>query len=148
METPLKPESFRDLVATGAMTSASIVGRTGGYVVVAGIGKQQRPLGTRQGDVRVFSTADTAIKFLRGLGVHRATLDTARLKPGHVRPRRPDAARRNRDATAALEHDRWFREQVQATLDRLAAGEEKLIPHDQFWDGIEQYARGLDAKGL
>lgn len=146
MTSPLKPESFRDLVISGAVKSATILGRKGGYAVLAGIGREQRPLGTRQGTVRTFSTADTAIKWLRGLGVYHAQLDTTHLEEGSLRPPRPDTARKSREANAALEHDRWFRGQVQSTLDRMARGEEKLVPHDEVWDDLEAYARELAAK--
>lgn len=51
-----------------------------------------------------------------------------------------------REANALLEYDRWFRGQVQSTLDRMARGEEKRIPHDEVWEGLEAYACELVAK--
>ena len=46
-----------------------------------------------------------------------------------------------------LKHDQWFRRQVQSTLERVAQGEERLIPHDEFWEGMEAYARELLKRG-
>jgi hypothetical protein len=40
-----------------------------------------------------------------------------------------------------MEHDRWFREQVQGTMESLQRGEQKLLPHDQFWSELETYAQ-------
>lgn len=140
MSLPIKPESFRDLVTSGAVKSATILGQKGGYAVVASVGQQQRPLGTRQGTVRMFSTADTAIKLLRELGVYHAQLDTTHFEEGRLRPPRPDTARKNREANAALEHDRWFREQVESTKTKIERGEGRWIEHDVFWDELEAYA--------
>jgi len=53
---------------------------------------------------------------------------------------------KNRESLAAFEHDRWFRAQAQSTLDRMARGEEKLIPHDKLWDSIVSEARDLVIK--
>lgn len=41
------------------------------------------------------------------------------------------------------EHELWFRQQVTKTLRRLARGEARLIPHDQFWREIEAHALDL-----
>ncbi|MHB1616484.1 MAG: hypothetical protein ACYCUX_04370 [Metallibacterium sp.] len=133
-------------MTSGAVKSATIRGQKGGYAVLACVGMQQRPLGTRTGAVRLFSTADTAIKLLRGLGVYHAKLDMTHYEAGSLRPARPDIARKNREANAALEHDRWFRDQVVSTKAKIERGEMRLIPHDEFWDGIEAYARELVAK--
>lgn len=146
MTSPLKPESFRDLVNSGAVKSTTILGRKGGYAVLAGVGQEQLVLGTRQGTVRMFSTADTAIKWLRGVGVYHAQLDATHFEEGSLRPSRPDTVRKSREANAALAHDRWFREQVQSTLDSMARGEEGLVAHDEAWGDLEAYAVELTAQ--
>lgn len=143
MSEPLKPESFRELVKSGVVTSATILGQKGGYAVLASIGMQQRPLGTRSGEVRMFSTADTAIKLLRELGIYHADLDVTHYEAGSLRPGRPDTAEKNRAANAALEHDRWFRAQVQEALDKMENGTAEFIDHDTMWDELEAYAREL-----
>lgn len=143
MAQPIKPESFRDLAASGAVKSATILGQKGGFAVVAKVGMQERPLGTRQGDVRMFGKADTALKLLRELGVMHAGVDMTHYEEGRLRAARPDIAKKNREAHGALEHDRWFREQVQATQAKIERGEARFIPHDELWDGLEAYAREL-----
>ena len=146
MLQPIKPESFRELVRSGAVKSATILGQKGGYAVLASIGVQKRPLGTRNGEVRVFSTADTAIKLLRELGVYHADLDVTHYEAGSLRPGRPDTAKKNREANAALEHDRWFRAQVQDALDKIENGNAEFIDHDTMWNELEAYSRELTAK--
>jgi hypothetical protein len=53
----------------------------------------------------------------------------------------------NSDRTLELEHDRWFRNQVRGTLERVESGEACLIPHEDFWREIETFARTLTAPG-
>lgn len=144
MTQPIKPESFRDLVSSGVVTSVQIAGRKGGYAVLADIGRQRRPLGTRQGEVRMFSTADTALKLLHDLGMYHAQVDTSKYEEGRLRPARPDIARKSREARAALEHDRWFRAQVRGTLDAIEAGTEPLLDSETAWADLRVKARALD----
>ena len=144
MTQPIKPESFRDLVSSGAVKSATILGQKGGYAVLASVGMQQRALGTRSGGVRMFSTADTALKLLRDLGVYHANLDMTHYEAGSLRPGRPDITKKNREANAALEHDRWFREQVRGTLDAIEAGTEPLTDSETMWARLRAKARALD----
>src|SRR5579875_3769427 len=97
---------------------------------------QQRPLGTRSGEARMFSTADTAIKLLRELGIYHADLDVTHYEAGSLRPGRPDTAKKNRAAHEALEHDRWFRTQVQEALDKMENNTAEFIDHDTMWDEL------------
>ena len=143
---PIKLEVVRPMVSAGAIRAASIVGQKGGYTLVFNVGMQQQPLGTRTGTVRVFTRSDTAIQTLHELGIRQFTVDTTHYEAGSLRPRRPDLARKNNAARDALAHDRWFREQVASTRAKIERGEMRLIPHDEFWDGIEAYARELTAK--
>ena len=62
MLQPIKLESLRELVAAGSIKSVTILGQKGGYAVVASIGMQQRTLGTKFGEVRMFGSTDTAVK--------------------------------------------------------------------------------------
>lgn len=145
MLPPLKPESFRELVTSGAVKSATILGQKGGYALLACIGMQQRPLGTRTGAVRMFSTADTALKLLRELGVYHVSVDVTHYEAGSLRPPRPDTAQKNRAAHAALEHDKWFRAQVREVRDGLKDGTVELVDSETMWRRLRARARELDA---
>lgn len=145
MSQSIKPESFRELVASGAVKSVTILGQKGGYALLASIGMQQRPLGTRSGDVRMFSTADTALKLLRELGVYHVNVDVTHYQAGSLRPPRPDTAQKNRAANAALEHDKWFRAQVRQARDGLENGTVELVDSEVMWGRLRARARELDA---
>lgn len=49
---------------------------------------------------------------------------------------------KNKSATET-EYDRWLSHQVESTQKRVASGQARLIPHNEFWSGIEAYARAL-----
>ena len=147
MAQPVKLESLRELVAAGSVTSATILGQKGGYAVLASIGTQQRPLGTKSGGVRMFGSADTAVKVMRDLGVYQFKVDITHFEAGRLRAARPDVAEKARSAATALAYDRWFREQVGAAIDRDQRGETVWHEHDAMWDELEaQTAERMAAK--
>lgn len=137
---PIKLENLRELVEAGAVKSAQIVGQKGGFAVVASVGVQQRALGTRQGDVRVFTTADTAIKTLREMGLMQFAVDVTHYQAGTLRAARPDTRNRARKAAAVLDHHRWVQEQVAPVMERLQNGTATLHRHDDVWSRIEAHA--------
>jgi len=143
---PIKLENLREMVEAGAVKSARIVGQKGGFAVVAHVGMQQRALGTKFGEVRVFSVADTAIKTLRDMGLMQFSVDVTHYQAGTLRAARGDTANRHRKAREALEHDKWFRDKVQESLDKTKNGSAVFIDHDEMWDRLEAYARSRVAE--
>jgi hypothetical protein len=138
--TPIKLEMLRELVDAGSVNAATIVGQTGGYAVVAKVGLQQRPLATKQGQVKMFANADTAIRTLRELGVFHTSVDSSNWHEGRLRSARPDVTQKAKAANTALAHDRWFRDQVNNVKDEIEVGTVTLIGHDALWDGLEAHA--------
>jgi hypothetical protein len=49
----------------------------------------------------------------------------------------------NNESAIETEYDRWFFHQVASTQERVASGQARLIPHDEFWREIDVYAREL-----
>lgn len=145
MAHPIKMETLRELVTAGSVRSATIMGQKGGYAVLASVGMQQRPLGTKYGKVRMFSTTDTAVKALREIGVQQFQVDVSHYEPGSLRPGRPDTVKRFKEAADVLEHDRWFRDQVQRTKAAIEAGTEPLIDSDTMWAELIAEAKRMDA---
>lgn len=143
MLQPIKLESLRELVAAGSIKSATILGQKGGYAVVASIGMQQRPLGTKFGDVRMFGSTDTAVKVLRELGLSQFNLDVSNYEEGRLRAARPDVTAKAKNAAAAVAHDRWFREQVTEAIAKDERGEAIWHDHDAMWDELEAHAAAL-----
>jgi hypothetical protein len=145
MLQPIKLESLRELVAAGSIKSATILGQKGGYAVVASIGMQQRPLGTKFGEVRMFGSTDTAVKVLRELGLSHFNLDVSNYEEGRLRAARPDVTAKAKNAATAVAHDRWFREQVTEAIAKDARGETTWHDHDAMWDELEAQAARLVA---
>lgn len=140
---PIKLDTLRELAEAGAIRDTAIIGQKGGFAVVAKLGMQERPLATKRGAIRMFGTADAALRVLRDVGITRAQVDTEHFQAARLRPARRDVSRRAEKATEALAHDRWFRGEVERSLARLENGEATLIPHDTVWDGLEAYAQEL-----
>ena len=148
MVQPIKLESLRELVAAGSVKSATILGQKGGYAVVASDGMQQRLLGTKYGEIRMFASTDSAVKVLRDIGLSLFNLDVTHYEAGRLRAARPDVTRKAQLAGTALAHDRWYREQVQAAIDSDAHGETTWHEHDALWDKLEADATlHIAAKG-
>ncbi|MGH8190194.1 MAG: hypothetical protein ACREP2_01950 [Rhodanobacteraceae bacterium] len=145
MLQPIKLESLRELVAAGSVTSATILGQKGGYAVLASIGVQQRPLGTKLGEVRMFGSTDTAVKVMRDLGVYQFNVDVTHFEAGRLRAARPDVTEKAKSAATALAYDRWFRKQVSAAVDKDKRGETVWHDHDAIWDELEAQAAELVA---
>ena len=137
MLQPIKLETLRELIAAGTVKSATILGKSGGYAVLTSIGEQQRPLGTKFGTTRMFSTIDTAVRVMRELGVQRFQLDVTNFEKGRLRAARPDVAVKAKAARDALAHDKWFRAQVNEALAEDARGEATWHDHDAMWDQLE-----------
>ena len=93
---------LRELVESGSVRSAAIIGLPGGYAVQVRYSMSDRALAARTGEVRVFAKIDAAAKTLRDLGVVKAELDLSGYSPGSVlSKRRPDRAQALKDAHKA-----------------------------------------------
>lgn len=143
---PIKLDTLRELAAAGAVRATSIIGKKGGYAVVAKLGLQERSLATQRGVVRMFGTADAALRVLRDVGITCAQVDTEHYQPARLRPARNDVSQRAEKATEALAHDRWFRAKVHESLGKIENGTAIYHDHDAMWDSIEAEARALAKK--
>lgn len=145
MSQPIKIEVLRELIASGAVKSATILGQKGGYALLANVGMKQRLLGTRDGDVRLFGSVDTVVKALSGTGLVHYQVDMSNYEKGLLRKARPDLTAKAKAASTALAHDRWFRDQVTETLAKDERGEATWHDHDAMWDTLEAQAVALVA---
>ena len=121
------------LVEAGAVRGVEVVGQPGGWGVIVQYGMTQRALAARRGSVRLFRKFETLVSYLKGLGIAQYRVDAAHYDPTQLKASRarPDAAEQMRRAHAAAEHDRWFREQVEAAIKEADAHPERLIPHEE-----------------
>jgi len=113
----LQLATARELIDAGSVRTVELVGQPGGYAVVLHVGMQQRPLGAKaRGSARIFTKLETAVSTLRELGVVNFVVDASNHGPGLIKRKRPDASRQLSEAHRARAHDKWFRNQVEASL--------------------------------
>jgi hypothetical protein len=112
--------TLEKLVEANSVRGANVIAQAGGWGVVIQYGMTERVLAVRRGNVLV--------AFLRRIGIARFQVDAtgydASAKPLRVRV---DASERMRHAHEAAAYDKWFREQVQESLDDPRPN----VPHAQ-----------------
>lgn len=107
------------LVEAGAVRGAHVVGQNGGWSVLIQYGKVERPLITKNNqDIRLFKRLETLVSYLRGIGIVKFDVDAVDYDSSAVTStKRPDRSEALRKAHEAAAYDKWFREQVQASID-------------------------------
>lgn len=125
-----------------AIQAATILGRPGGWAVRIRYGSTERVIAAqRTRHPRLWRNLNTAAAYVRDtLGMARFDVDATAHDPGAVDRSRPDTAERQRRAHEAAEHDRWFRAEVQKTLDGIADGSVRLIEEEE-WQRIAEAKR-------
>lgn len=121
------------LVETGAVQSAHVIGRIGGWGVLIKCGMLERPLAaSRSKKIRTFKKLETLAAYLKEIGISRFDVDTAQYDPSSVQSySRPDRAEAMRFAHEAASHDKWFREQVELALKEADDANTVWIPQDR-----------------
>lgn len=106
------------LVEAGAVRGAHVIGQAGGWGVLIRYGMVERPLSaTRSKKIRTFKKLETLVTYLKEIGISRFDVDAANYDPATVQTyTRPDRVKAMKAAHEAVEHDRWFREQVELGL--------------------------------
>ncbi len=111
----------RDMVLANSIRGAAIIGAAGGWSVLLKLGKTEKTLGTqRTNKPRLWISLDRCVNYLKQeLGLARFDLlDATEYRAALAGERkRSDASSRLRRAHAAMQHDEWFRRQVQEALD-------------------------------
>jgi hypothetical protein len=132
----IKTDVLRELIAAGSVRSALLIGQRGGFALRIHAGLQERMLATKYGAIKLFTRLDLAAKALRSLGLAEFAVDATRYEPGQLRPRRPDRVNALRHAYAVIEHDTWFRGEVQETLNKIERGEGEYVEHDALFHSL------------
>lgn len=112
--------TLQRLVKAGAAVGADVIGQAGGWNVVIRYGLVSQRLVATRGKPRLFRNFSTLASYLKDLGVVEFKVNAAEFDPGakdESDTRRVVASDRLKAAHAAAEHDRWFRAQVQASID-------------------------------
>lgn len=88
----IKEPTLRELIGANSVRSASLIGRRGGFSVSVRIGLVDKSVATTRGEVRLFANLNTAVNFLRKLGLAKFEVDATNYEPGRLRKARPDRA--------------------------------------------------------
>lgn len=91
MSATVRETTLRELVMSGTIAGAIVVGQQGGYSIEVQCGAAVRTLATSRGEVRLF-TLERASAFLSALGITRFEVDATHYQPGRLRKPRPDRA--------------------------------------------------------
>ena len=120
--------TLEKLVEANSVRGANVIAQAGGWGVVIQYGMTERVLAVRRGNVRIWPKLETLVAFLRRIGIARFQVDAtgydATVKPLRARV---DASERMRQAHEAAAYDKWFRAQVQESLDDPRPN----VPHAQ-----------------
>ena len=121
----------RRMVEAAAIRGAAIIGQPGGWSVVLKVGMQEKPLGTQRTDKpRTWRSLDSCVSYLRD-ELHIVRIDgidaTHHSEASIHTKRRADASERMKRAHEAAAYDKWFRAQVQESLDDPRPS----IPHEE-----------------
>ena len=137
--------TLEQLVDAGAVRSATAVGVHGGWSVLVRYGVAERRLAAQRGGIRTWRKLDAVAAYLRGLGLPRFDVDAAGFEdaPGQKRPDRAQAMRALHDAG---EHDRWFREQVEAAVTKADSGEADWIEADEWRRRMARKRKELETR--
>lgn len=107
------------LVEANAVNGANIIGQPGGWGVVIKYGMTERALAAKRGTIRIFRKFETLVGYLKGIGVAKYQVDATGYDPVALKLTRRNEASKDRMKAAheAAAYDKWFRAEVQASLD-------------------------------
>ncbi|MDI2111778.1 antitoxin PaaA2 family protein [Commensalibacter nepenthis] len=107
------------LVEAGTVSGAHVVGQNGGWSVFIQFGKIKKQLITKNNhDIRLFKKLETLVSYLRNIGIVKFDVDALAYDSNIVTStKRPDRSEALRKAHEAAAYDKWFREEVQASID-------------------------------
>jgi len=136
------------LVEAGAVRGAHVIGQTGGWGVMIKYGMLERPLSaTRSKKIRTFKKLETLVAYLKEIGISRFDVDATQYDPATVQTyTRPDRAEAMRQAHEAVEHDKWFRQQVAQALQEADDPATVWIPHDEAKADMQRQRESLLAR--
>jgi len=137
--------TLEQLIEANAVRSTTVVGVQGGWSVLVRYGMAERRLAAQRGGVRTWRRLDAVAGYLRGLGLARFEVDAANHEdvPGQ---KRPDRAKAMRELHDAAEHDRWFREQVEAAVKKADSGKAEWIDEEEWRRRMTRKREELEAR--
>ncbi len=105
-----------NLVQSGAIKGANVIGQPGGWGVVVMFGHVQKALSVRRGQVRIFRRLDTLVEFLRGIGLMQYQVDASQFDPAKNVRTNAAASLRLKTAHDAAAYEKWFSAEIDQAI--------------------------------
>lgn len=136
------------LVEAKAVRGAHVIGEAGGWGVMIKYGMLERALAaTRSKKIRKFKKLETLVSYLKEVGIDHFDIDASQYDPATVKTyTRPDRVKAMKAAHEAVEHDRWFREQVELGLKEADDPAAIWTPHDVAKADMQRQRESLLAR--
>ena len=140
--------TLKHLVEAGAVKSATVVGQGASWSLIAQVGNNDKTLLSKSRKVREFKRFETIVKYLQELGIVRFNTDAEKFDPTQKSKgiKRPDKAAVLKQAHAAAEHDKWFREQVQIGLEHAKSPTALWVSQEEMETSIDTKIEELKAR--
>ncbi len=131
--------TLKTLVEADAVRSTSVVGEASGFYIAVKYGGTEKVLTARTGKIRFFRSMDTVVDYLcKTIGIGRFNVDMENYDPEKMKDagrKRPDRKEAMKKVNQAVEHDKWFREQIEIGLKSAEDG--KTRPAQEFFSELE-----------
>lgn len=122
--------TLQHLVEAGAVKGADVVGQPGGWGIVIKYGMTERALAARRGTIRIFSRLETLVNYLKNIGISQFNVNASDYDPADKRSR-PDSSERMKRTFDAADHDKWFREQVEKSIQQANDPKTVWVSHEE-----------------
>jgi hypothetical protein len=141
----IAPQHLKDMVDSNAMLRATVIADQDVFKITVEHGTEKRVVSVRtrdgQNKERVFPSLNAVARFMREkVHITRYEVNTENFQLGTKQLKRPDTSQRLKEAHAALSHNDWLQQKVNASRNGLANGNNKLIAADE-WESIRSSKR-------
>ena len=134
----LNLEQLKAATLAGGVTGITLRADGAAFVVHIQTQRGEATMVTSRHQPRRFADPRKALQMLRGLGWNDCRVDTTQWRPEEralektPRPDRSAALKAAHEAAQQdADYDRWFRAKVQASLDGLADGTNRVLSHEE-----------------
>ncbi len=134
----LNLEQLKTATAIGGVTGITLRGDGAAFLVCIQTLKFEAVLATSRRQPRRFADPRRALQLLRSVGWNQCQIDAAEWRPEDsalektARPDRSIALKAAHEAAQQdADYDRWFRAKVQASIDGLADGTNRILTDDE-----------------
>ena len=151
----LNLEQLKAATLAGGVTGITLRGDGAAFVVSVHTQRGEAIMVTSRQQPRRFADPRKALQVLRGIGWSQCQMDTAQWRPEDcalekvARPDRSAALKAAHEAAQAdADYDRWFHAKVQASMDGVKDGSNRLLTSQEVDERRKALRAKLDAMRL